>query len=134
MRIGIENEASCMMATGGETERLLRSAADPRLTVVWDPCNVLYVPGFAGTATQGFAQIAARVGHIHIKDAVRTPQGAEARKLGEGDVGWKEHLDRPQWIRRTSVTGDALANEGAGRGCAPSAGRLWFLGGRRGGQ
>ena len=92
MRIGVENEASCLMATGAETERFLRSGADDRLTIVWDPCNVLYVPGYRGSATEAFSRIVPRVGHIHVKDAARAPGGMEARKLGDGETGWRGHF------------------------------------------
>jgi sugar phosphate isomerase/epimerase len=92
MRIGVENEASCLMATGAETERFLQNGADDRLTIVWDPCNVLYVPGYNGAATEAFPRIAPRVSHIHVKDAARTASGLEARKLGDGDTGWPAHL------------------------------------------
>ena len=92
MTIGVENEASCLMGTAGETQRLLGSGADARLTIIWDPCNVLYVPGFNGAATEGFSRIATRVGHVHVKDAVRTASGGDARKMGEGAVGWKKHF------------------------------------------
>lgn len=102
MKIGVENEASCLMATGAETETFLRSGADERLTIVWDPCNVLYVPEFKGAATEGFSRIARRVGHVHMKDAVRTPGGAEARKMGGGEVGWRSHFSE---IERSGYRG-----------------------------
>ena len=92
MKIGVENEASCLMGTGVETERFLRSGADDRLTLIWDPCNVLYVPGFSGAATEGFSRIAGRVSHVHIKDATRTAGGVETRKMGEGQTGWRKHF------------------------------------------
>ena len=106
MKIGVENEASCLMATGAETERFLRNGADDRLTIIWDPCNVLYVPGYVGEATEGFSRIAARVGHVHVKDAARTTAGAEARKLGDGETGWRKHfgaIDRSGYRGRLSL-------------------------------
>lgn len=106
MTIGVENEASCLMGTGLETERFLRSGADDRLTIVWDPCNVLYVPEFSGVATEGFSRIAARVSHIHVKDAGRTAGGWEARKLGDGATGWRKHfgeIDRSGYRGRFSL-------------------------------
>ncbi len=90
MRIGVENESSCIVGTGEEVRRFLLSGARPELGVIWDPCNTLYVPGYTGGATDGFAEVAARVVHVHVKDASRrngpTP---EARPVGRGDVGWR---------------------------------------------
>ena len=106
LKIGVENEASCLMGTGAETERFLRNGADDRLTLIWDPCNVLYVPGFGGTATAGFPRIASRVGHVHVKDASRTTDGAEARKMGDGQTGWQSHfgeIDRSGYRGRFSL-------------------------------
>ncbi|RYD71979.1 MAG: sugar phosphate isomerase/epimerase, partial [Verrucomicrobiaceae bacterium] len=46
VRIGVENEASCVVATGPETREFMSHLPqDPQLGVVWDPCNVLYVDG-----------------------------------------------------------------------------------------
>ncbi len=102
MKIGVENEASCLMGTGPETGKFLRSGADPRLTIVWDACNVLYVPGYGGPAPAAVSRIVGRVGHIHIKDAVRRGGALDACKLGEGETGWREHF---QEINRSGYRG-----------------------------
>ena len=66
---------------------------------------MLYVPGEKGGATAAFSKLSARVIHIHVKDAVRTPDGstlARPTPVGEGSVGWKEHLKE---IRRSGYRG-----------------------------
>ena len=97
VRIGIENEHSCIVGTGVEAATLLEQLPNPRFGIVWDPCNVLYVPGAVGEPTLGFAAISARIHHIHVKDARRIapkPGGlpAVAAPVGLGDIGWRAHL------------------------------------------
>lgn len=72
IRVGIENEASCIVASGPETKEFLSHLPnDLQLTVVWDPCNVLYIPGTNDPVHDDFPVIADRVGHVHFKDAKR---------------------------------------------------------------
>lgn len=97
VRIGIENEHSCIVATGDEAGAICAALPDPQFGIVWDPCNVLYVPGSPQDATTGFASFANRLAHVHIKDATRvTPKPgalqAVAAPVGLGDVGWRAHL------------------------------------------
>lgn len=97
VRLGVENEHSCIVGSALEAALYLPHLPAPRFGIVWDPCNVLYVPGAPADATAGYAAIAARVHHIHVKDARRiTPKPgalqAVASPVGLGDVGWKGHL------------------------------------------
>lgn len=97
VRLIVENEHSCIVGTGEECAALLAKLPDPRFGIVWDPCNVLYVPGASGDVTIPFAKIAPRVLHIHVKDARRRAPSpgalsAEATPVGDGDVGWHRHL------------------------------------------
>jgi sugar phosphate isomerase/epimerase len=97
VRLGIENEHSCIIGTAEEAAALLGLLPDKRFGVVWDPCNVLYVPGAPQDATAGFSTIVPRLFHIHVKDARRiAPKPgslhAVASPVGLGDVGWRAHL------------------------------------------
>lgn len=97
VRIGVENEHSCVVGTGPEAAALFALLREPEFGVVWDPCNVLYVPGAPEQATEGFAAIRPRIFHIHAKDSVRiAPKPgalqAVAIPVGLGDVGWRAHL------------------------------------------
>jgi len=89
IRIGVENEASCLIATGAETREFLSQLpSDPQLVVVWDPCNVLYVDGANDPVHDDYHLISTRVGHVHIKDAKRNGSRAAERcvELGEGSL------------------------------------------------
>lgn len=95
--IGIENEASCMIGTAAESAAICRALPNPQFGIVWDPCNVLYVPDVRIEATADFAALAGRIAHIHVKDArsVAPQPGhhpAVASPVGLGDVGWRRHL------------------------------------------
>lgn len=97
VRIGVENEASCIIGTGLEAAELIRHLPDPRFGIVWDPCNVLYTPGAPADATAGFAALRGRIHHIHVKDARRVApkpgcHPAVAAPVGLGHVGWTAHL------------------------------------------
>ncbi len=96
VRVGVENEASCLVATGAEMRDFLaRLPAHPQLGVVWDPCNVLYLDGTNDPIRDDFPFIADRVIHFHVKDAARTGTHAAERcvELGTGS------LDFPAQIR-----------------------------------
>jgi L-ribulose-5-phosphate 3-epimerase len=108
VRIGVENEHSCIIGTGLEAAVILPHLPSPRFGIVWDPCNVLYVPGAPDDATAGFAAISSRIHHIHVKDARRIPPKpgalqAVASPVGLGDVGWRPHLAA---IQRSGYAGN----------------------------
>ncbi|MDO8540862.1 MAG: sugar phosphate isomerase/epimerase family protein [Opitutaceae bacterium] len=97
VRIGIENEHSCVVGSAAEAAALFGHLPQPEFGLVWDPCNVLYVPGGPEKATEDFEKIRPRIFHIHAKDARRvTPKPgalhAVATPVGLGDVCWRTHL------------------------------------------
>lgn len=107
VKIGIENEASCMVGTAAESIALCRALPDSQFGIVWDPCNVLYVPEPVVAATADFEALAPRIVHIHAKDAVRTAVKdghlpAVAKPVATGDVGWRSHLAQ---IKRVGYKG-----------------------------
>ncbi|MGH7996174.1 MAG: sugar phosphate isomerase/epimerase family protein [Opitutaceae bacterium] len=135
--VGIENEASCLVATPDEAAALLAALRHPAAGIVWDPCNILYLPGsrlgrvdFAAS----FGALARHIVHVHVKDAVRTPNApgavpglgsAEAVPVGTGDVDWALQLGamrRAGYMGRISLEthwrhrrlGDALLHRPAG--------------------
>jgi sugar phosphate isomerase/epimerase len=99
----VENEHSCIVATGAEVQALCAALPDPQFGIVWDPCNVIYVPAATSPATEGFAAFVSRVFHIHLKDAKRGRAAAggataTAAPLGQGDVSWPAHLKEIQQL------------------------------------
>lgn len=101
VRIGIENEHSCIVGSGDEARALFALLPEPEFGLVWDPCNILYIPELTGEVTAPFADLSRRTFHLHVKDAVRaTPM--LAAPVGLGDVGWRAHLAA---IRRSGYRG-----------------------------
>jgi sugar phosphate isomerase/epimerase len=95
IRIGIENEASCIMGNAAETAEFFRHLPDsPQLGVVWDPCNCLYLEGNEDPATEGYELIAPRVIHVHIKDARRegSKPAQTCIEIGTGTMDLPAHM------------------------------------------
>jgi sugar phosphate isomerase/epimerase len=102
LRIGIENEASCIVGNGVETAEFWRHLPkSPQFGVVWDPCNCLYLEGDNDPVTDDYARIAAEVVHVHIKDAQRAGRQPApiCVELGKGQ------LDFPAQFRALKARG-----------------------------
>ncbi|MCX6951879.1 MAG: sugar phosphate isomerase/epimerase [Verrucomicrobia bacterium] len=98
IRLGVENEHSCLAATADETLAILAPLPADRVGAIWDPCNVLYVPGAAAPTPADLVRLAPRLFHLHVKDAIRRTGSkpgdllAVGTPVGLGEVGWREHL------------------------------------------
>jgi sugar phosphate isomerase/epimerase len=95
VRIGIENEASCIVGNGSETAEFWRHLPkSPQFGVVWDPCNCLYLEGSNDPVRDDFPPIAPNVIHVHIKDAKRegTKPAPTCLEIGTGDLDFPGHL------------------------------------------
>jgi sugar phosphate isomerase/epimerase len=93
--IGIENEASCLVGTGAETQTFLSHLPETRqIGVVWDPCNVMYLEGTNDPVHDDYPLIANHVRHVHLKDAGRN-DGKPAQRcveLGTGSIDFPAQL------------------------------------------
>lgn len=97
VRLGIENELSCIVGAGDELQQLFARLPDARFGIVWDPCNIVYLRDEPLPVTENFAELCPRIFHIHVKDAIRRQSsdaqlGAVSMPVGLGDVGWRTHL------------------------------------------
>ncbi len=100
VRIGIENEHSCLTGTVEEMEAILGRLPAATFGAIWDPCNVLYIPGVPAPTADNLTRLAPRLFHVHLKDAIRrTPPAGDPSALiavgmpvGTGDVNWRAHL------------------------------------------
>jgi sugar phosphate isomerase/epimerase len=104
MRIGIENEHSCLVATVDEMLGILAALPADQVGAIWDPCNVLYVPEATPPSPDDLTRLGARLFHIHLKDSVRQPSAkpgaliAAGTPVGIGTVNWRGHLQALQRI------------------------------------
>jgi sugar phosphate isomerase/epimerase len=69
LRIGVENEYSAIVGTGAESKEFLQFVTSPLVGLVWDPCNVLFVPRAGDPVKDDYPLVADRVLHVHLKDA-----------------------------------------------------------------
>lgn len=96
-RLGIENEYSTNVGSGDEVLGFFKELKGaPQTTLVWDPCNVLYMDGPNDLLRVDYPKVKHLVGHFHVKDSKRVSGGetpAEPCRVGDGDVRIKEHFD-----------------------------------------
>ncbi len=87
--VGLENEFTTMVDSGAETRDLLALINDPSVGVVWDPCNIVFLPGAGNVVKEDYPLVADRVIHYHVKDAKKEngkpPQHCVELGMGEVD-------------------------------------------------
>jgi sugar phosphate isomerase/epimerase len=93
VKIGLENEHACNIATGAESAPVLKAIEDPNFGLVWDPANA-YVAGEV-PYPDGYDLLPPdRILHVHAKDGV-LPAGSDRMNwgdIGEGEVDWEGQL------------------------------------------
>ncbi len=78
IRLVLENEFSCNVATGREAAAMLKLVKSPALGINWDPGNA-YAAGELQPFPDGYDAIdKSRLWHMHLKDAIPAPKGQEA--------------------------------------------------------
>jgi len=92
VRIGLENESITMAGSGAELVDFFRLVDSPRLGVVWDPCNVVFLPGSGKSdpVANDYPMVADRVLHVHVKDAQRQDGKPPEHcvEVGKGEVNF----------------------------------------------
>jgi len=85
LQLAIEVEGGFWADTGQRTRAMVDAIAHPALMINWDPGNALA----AGETPypDGYAAVRGRVGHVHVKDARREPQGG-CRYVLDGEIDW----------------------------------------------
>jgi L-ribulose-5-phosphate 3-epimerase len=85
LRLGLENEHECNVATGAEAAAVLREVRSATVGLIWDPANAakLAPRAFLDDPLGGYSTVRGWVIHVHVKDV--SEQG-EWVPLGEGLV------------------------------------------------
>lgn len=102
VRLGIENEHSCLTGTVEEMEAILAGLPTGTFGAIWDPCNVLYVHDVPPPSVENIKRLMPRLFHVHVKDSVRRPPAkpdgliAVGTPVGIGEVDWRAHLSTLQ--------------------------------------
>jgi L-ribulose-5-phosphate 3-epimerase len=89
IRLVLENEFSCNVATGAEGAAMLNAVRSPALGLNWDPGNA-YAAGETPFPT-GYEPIdKKRMWHMHLKDAAPNPQEGESvwMPIGAGKIDY----------------------------------------------
>lgn len=100
IRLGIENEYSTNVGDGDEVVAFFKELGPTdKVTLVWDPCNILYMPGPTDSLKIDYPKVKELIGHFHVKDSKRLPadqakeQPAESTAVGDGEVQIRQHLE-----------------------------------------
>jgi len=83
IRLVLENEFSCNVATGAEGAAMLKAVTSPALGLNWDPGNA-FAAGETPFPNGYDALDQKRMWHMHLKDAAPAPQGREAKWMPVG--------------------------------------------------
>ena len=98
VRIGIENEHSCLTGTADEMLAVLTGLPVASVGAIWDPCNVLYVHDVPPPEPGDITRLSTRLFHLHVKDSVRRPPSAPGgliavgTPVGIGEIDWRAQL------------------------------------------
>jgi L-ribulose-5-phosphate 3-epimerase len=90
IRLVLENEFSCNVATGRESAQILRMVNSTALGLNWDPGNA-YAAGELKPYPDGYDTLdKKRIWHLHLKDAAPAANGQEAnwRPMGGGVIDY----------------------------------------------
>jgi L-ribulose-5-phosphate 3-epimerase len=68
LRLAIENEHSCNVATGDEAAAIVRACRPASLGVIWDPANEARYSPAAASGVAGYIAVREQVAHVHMKD------------------------------------------------------------------
>lgn len=91
--LGLENEASTMIGTGGEARRLVDALGSPVVRPLWDPANEVFADDGEPPFPDGYTHIKRDMVHMHIKDAIKEgPDGPACVPMGEGVIDYRGHF------------------------------------------
>jgi sugar phosphate isomerase/epimerase len=68
LRLVIENEHTCNVATGDEAATIVRACLPAGLGVIWDPANEARHSPTAAAGVGGYVAVREHVVHVHVKD------------------------------------------------------------------
>ena len=93
--LGLENEASTLLATAKLTEQFVREIDSPCVRAIWDPANEIHAEGLGEAPyPDGYERLKNILVHVHAKDAAKnaTTGKMESVAVGEGLMNWQSQL------------------------------------------
>ncbi|GHU75798.1 hypothetical protein AGMMS49992_20430 [Clostridia bacterium] len=89
----LETEPSVYTGTAAQLRRVLQAINHSQIQAVWDGANLLYdLDG--EQPVEGYDILRPWIRHVHMKDAVRTPNGPQARSIGKGSSDIPKQLSK----------------------------------------
>lgn len=136
LKLVLENEHACFIATAGESVEILKRIDSPDFGLIWDPGNAAVIEPAADVYPAGYERIKAEVGlarifHVHLKDPVTAESRTRFTEFGKGEIDYRSHLadlarDGYQGAvsMETHWTGEGITREQSTRICLDN---LWRL-------
>lgn len=93
LKLVLENEHACNVATGEEAGWFLRRLPTDAFGIIWDPGNEAYIG--SDPFPSGYQHVRGRVFHVHVKDAIFSPGTSWQRrfvKMGAGSIDYVEQF------------------------------------------
>lgn len=87
----IEADPSVNGHTARDLAALLGAIDSQQVRALWDGGNLLFADD-GETPVEGYALLKPYMRHVHIKDAIRTREGAQAVRVGQGQAQIEEQL------------------------------------------
>jgi sugar phosphate isomerase/epimerase len=85
----LENEMACNTGSGPEAVEILKAVTEPSFMLNWDPGNSATFPGDTPYPNDYKLLPRHRIGHCHVKDTIRKPDGTfEWAPVGGGIIDW----------------------------------------------
>ncbi len=85
--LALESDPSVFASNAGRLVKVIEGINQPCVKGLWDPGNDMYDPRGEIPYPDGYEIIKPYIVHVHLKDAVRLPDGkAAAAPIGEGQV------------------------------------------------
>jgi len=98
----IENDRGQLMNNKEVVLKILNNFSNNDLKMNWDPCNCIGEKNSSKPFPDFYESIKNRIGHLHIKDAIKTSDGYENIMIGKGEVNW---IDQIKELKKNNYQG-----------------------------
>lgn len=89
----IENDRGHLSNNENVLVKLLENLPSENFKINWDPCNCIGEKNTIKPYPDFYNLIKDRIGHIHIKDAIKFENKYKNIMIGKGEVDWKGQID-----------------------------------------
>ncbi|KKO54862.1 sugar phosphate isomerase/epimerase family protein [Paenibacillus sp. DMB20] len=90
----LEFDPGVYASNAGKVRIILDAVQSPNVMALYDPGNDVWDPDGEIPYPDGYEYLKGKICHIHLKDAVRTPDGVKGVAIGKGEVDYRGLLRR----------------------------------------